>query len=153
MKIKCDIKNGIALECDVSTTEEIEAFVKYCDELREYFGWAAEDAAKQTRQPSAQSAQSAHAPKATQMQLDIMSDYNYDPWPNMTKKEAYYVVKALLNGEPVPERKAASRMSASSGPATEKQKAVMIKHSIPFSDGITSAEASALITASIEASK
>lgn len=150
MKIKCDIKNGIALESDVSTTEEIEAFVKYCDELREYFGWAAEDAAKQPKQ---QSAQSAHAPKATQMQLDIMSDYNYDPWPNMTKKEAYYVVKALLNGEPVPERKAASRMSASSGPATEKQKAVMIKHSIPFGDDITSAEASALITASIEASK
>lgn len=128
--------------------EDATAFIEYC---KASFAQLLECPQEPQKRP-VEANTSKYGKPASQQQLDIMRDYKFEPWPDMTKREAYAVVRALLRGEQIPEREAipTKQMNTSTAPATDKQKATMRKFNIPFDENITSGEASQLITESIE---
>lgn len=151
MRIEFRISEDIVISDDIDSEAAMD-FISYGRWLR--------DQACPKGEP-----QIADAPKAdtkvdsgpTKFQLEIMKDRGFEPWEGMTRKEAANAVKDLIAGKtPIQQAKlpqkadaGGSKPHAGEGPATEKQMATMRRFGIPFEDGISCQEASALITESI----
>lgn len=96
MQFKHRLSNNDELTMEVSTTEEIESFIRYCNELDVYlknvFGEPAEKTAAQPANSG--SKQSNRGEPATQKQIDCLKRHRIAFSDGITKGEAY----DLLNG-------------------------------------------------------
>lgn len=143
MHIEYRISNDITISDEIDS-EEALGFIDYAKWLKDQV-CPAQPVAYQAEatQPGGKA-----APTASQLQ--IMSDRGFTPWEGMTRKQAIEVVSALMSGKEPPQKPIPTQVKAygGDGPATEKQIATMKRFGIPFTEGISCQEASALIAES-----
>ena len=132
MQIKYEFGNGYTIMDSFQNMDGIEIFVKNVNDVKEKMHWG--DEAKPE-------AIADNAPAlATERQLKVLRASGIEPYPGMTKSDAYNAIAQIIaEKEKIP----------APAPATEKQKALMVRLGIAFDDGTTKAQAFDMIKAAV----
>lgn len=92
MTIKFTLREGVELSRDVETTEDIETFLTYCKELKDWLGWGLADAKRINVNGIKNVGPRRVSEPATQAQLDYMAKLGIEPYEGITKKDAWRII-------------------------------------------------------------